>query len=124
MAKTNQWKKSKAISRIGCEWEGPSAETLHAWELKKEKACVEVELEPLKKTWKKYGCTILCDGWSNVRKRSVYNVLISSCKGTMFWKAIDASSAGLIVTGDFIWSNLKQMIQEFWSTKCGASRDR
>ena len=63
VARTNQWKKTiKAISRIGCEWEGPSGETLRTRELKKEKACIEMELEPLKETWKKYGCTVYAMG--------------------------------------------------------------
>ena len=55
---------------------------------------------------------IICDGWLDVHKRSVYNVLISSCKGTMFWKTIDASIIGLTITGEFIWSHIKGVIQE------------
>ena len=66
-------------------------------ELKREKTSIEERLTPLKETWRKYGCTILCDGWSDVRRRSVYNVLVSSCKGTMFLKAIDASLPGFTV---------------------------
>ena len=30
----------------------------------------------------------------------------------MFWKAIDASTAGLTVTSEFIWSNIKVVIEE------------
>ena len=42
VARTNQWKKTiRAISCIGCEWEGPSLETLHTRELKKEKTYIE-----------------------------------------------------------------------------------
>lgn len=103
VAKTNQWRKTmRAISRIECEWDGPTSEALRTRELKREKSCIEVQLEPLKETWKNYGCTILCDGWSDVRRRNVYNVLVSCCKGTMFLKAIDASLPGLTVTGAFI----------------------
>lgn len=113
VASTNQWKKTlRAISRIGCEWEGPPAEALRTRELKKEKACIEAQLEPLKATWAKYGCTILCDGWSDIRKRNVYNVLVSSCKGTMFIKAIDASASGLTITGAFIWGHLREVIMD------------
>ena len=113
VARTKQWKKTmRAISRIGCEWEGPSSETLRTRELKKEKICVDTQLDFLKDTWKKYGCTILCDGWSDVRKRSVYNVLISSCKGTMFWKAIDASGSGVTVTGTYIFEEIRKVIDE------------
>ncbi|KAH7302591.1 hypothetical protein KP509_23G078800 [Ceratopteris richardii] len=93
VARTAQWKRFvKATSRIGYEWEGPSGETLRTIELKREKECIMGKLDYLKDAWKKYGCSILCDGWSDIRKRSVYNVLISSCMGTMFWRAIDASA--------------------------------
>ena len=113
VADTQQWKKTiRAISRIGSEWDGPSGEALRTRELKREKACIESQLESLKETWTKYGCTVLCDGWSDMRKRNVYNVLVSSCKGTMFIKAIDASAAGLTITGAFIWSHIREVIMD------------
>ncbi|KAH7293403.1 hypothetical protein KP509_28G024800 [Ceratopteris richardii] len=103
VARTTQWKRFvKATSRIGYEWEGPSGETLRTTELKREKACIMGQLDYLQDAWKKYGCSILCDRWSDIRKRSVYNVLISSCMGTMFWRAIDASATGLTVTTNVI----------------------
>ena len=52
----------------------------------------------------------MCDGWSDVRKRHVYNVLVSCCKGSMFIKAIDASKSRLTVTGAFIWGHLREVI--------------
>ena len=69
-------------------------------------------MEPLKATWVKYGCTVLCDGWSDVRRRNVYNILVSSCKGTMFLRAIDASAPGTVVTGAYIWQHIRQAIEE------------
>ena len=67
VANTQQWKQTiRTISRIGCEWEGPSGETLRQRELKKEKISIEAQIEPLKETWTKYGCTVLCDGWSDI----------------------------------------------------------
>ena len=113
VAKTTQWRKTmKAISRIGCEWEGPTSEALRTRELQREKSSIEERLLPLRETWKKYGCTILCDGWSDVRRRSVYNVLVSCCKGTMFLKAIDASLPGVTIIGAFIYNHIRQAIIE------------
>lgn len=113
IVRTPRWKKAmRAISRIGCEWDGPSYETLRTTELRKEQLAVEMEMEPLKATWAKYGCTLLCDGWTDARKRNVYNILVSSCKGTMFIRAIDASVPGLVVTGEFIMSHMRQAINE------------
>lgn len=102
----------KAVSRIGCEWEGPSCEGMRTRELKNEKNRIQVQLEPLKAAWTKYGCTVLCDGWSDIRRRNVYNILVSSCKGTMFLRAIDASSAGTVVSGPYIWEHINKAIEE------------
>ena len=100
VANTQQWKRAmRTVSRIGSEWEGPSGETIRRRELRKEQASLEIQMEPFKETWVKYGCTILYDGKTDARKRNVYNVLVSSCKGTMFIKAIDASTSGLTITG-------------------------
>ncbi|MCO5574913.1 hypothetical protein L7F22_028708 [Adiantum nelumboides] len=41
VARTSQWKKTmRAVSRIGCEWEDPSSETLCTRELRKEKLSI------------------------------------------------------------------------------------
>eukprot|EP00250_Pteridium_aquilinum_P005908 c15926_g1_i1 orf=1-348(-) len=101
-----------AISRIGYEWEGPSFEALRTREMKRERSCIEVQLGQLKETGKKYGYTILSDGWFDVHKRIVCNVLVSSCKGTMFLKAIDAFVPGLIVIGAFIWGHIREAIMQ------------
>eukprot|EP00250_Pteridium_aquilinum_P026886 c33774_g1_i1 orf=201-524(+) len=73
LASTEQWKSTlRAFSRIECEWEGPSGETLLARELKREKACNEAQLEPLKDTLRKYGCTMLCDGCRSYSYRDIH----------------------------------------------------
>ncbi|KAH7278565.1 hypothetical protein KP509_38G046800 [Ceratopteris richardii] len=113
VARTTQWKRFvKVTSRIGYEWEGPSGETLRTTELKREKACIMGQLDYLQDAWKKYGCSIVCDGWSDIRKRRVYNVLISSCMGTMFWRAIDAFVVGLTITGAFLYTHIEKVIEE------------
>lgn len=113
IVRTPRWKKAmRAISRIGYEWEGPKYDSLRKKHLRDEKDLVELEMEPLKATWHKYGCTILCDGWTDMRKRNVYNILVSSCKGVMFMRAIDASVPGTVVTGAFIWQHIRQTVLE------------
>ena len=39
-------------------------------------------------------------------------MLVSTCKGTMFYKAIDASAPGLTITGLFIFTHIKNVIEE------------
>jgi hypothetical protein len=49
-------------------------------------------LEEHKKDWKKFGCTIMTDGWTDQRRRTIINFLVNSPKGTFFLKSIDASA--------------------------------
>ncbi|KAF1883279.1 hypothetical protein Lal_00030385, partial [Lupinus albus] len=44
-----------------------------------------------KAEWKKVGYTIITDGWSDKRRRTILNFLVHSPKGTIFLKSIDAS---------------------------------
>ena len=40
--------------------------------------------------WKTYGCTIMCDGWTDPTKLSIINFMVY-CKGiTIFLKFVDA----------------------------------
>ncbi|KAH7282851.1 hypothetical protein KP509_35G050100 [Ceratopteris richardii] len=116
VANTTAWKRAmRAVSRIGTPWEGPSGRVLRTSELTKQKLAVETEMLSLRATWEKYGCSILCDGWSDMRKRSVYNIMVSSCKGTMFLRAIPAHAPGTVVTGEFIFSHVKKAIEDVGS---------
>jgi len=45
----------------------------------------------IEESWKLSGCTILSDGWSNSKSRSLINFLVYSKYGTIFKKFIDAS---------------------------------
>ncbi|KAH7290001.1 hypothetical protein KP509_30G027900 [Ceratopteris richardii] len=100
VARTPAWKEAmELVSTLGYRWSGPSYEELRTSELRKTKDIVEKQLQPMMGTWEKYGCTIMCDGWTDIRKRNVYNILVHCCKGTMFLRAIDALEPGLTVTG-------------------------
>ncbi|MCO5603117.1 hypothetical protein L7F22_057263 [Adiantum nelumboides] len=52
-----------------------------------------------RESWALYGCTIISDGWKDVRKRHLLNILVSCCTGTTFLRAIDVSGAGIQITG-------------------------
>lgn len=45
----------------------------------------------IEESWKLSGCTILSDGWSDSKGRSLINFLVYSKHGTIFKKSIDAS---------------------------------
>eukprot|EP01018_Ginkgo_biloba_P005049 Gb_06334 [translate_table: standard] len=57
----------------------------------KEKACVEEEVAPLKHAWSINGCSIVMDGWTNIRNRPLVNIIVSSTLGPYFLRAIDCS---------------------------------
>jgi len=101
-----------AVGEAGPSFKAPSSETLRTKELRAEVMEVEKELQPMKASWERYGCTILSDGWSDARRRPLINILVSSCQGTVFLKAIDASGAGVSHTGEYIFRHIKNAIEE------------
>lgn len=44
-----------------------------------------------RETWKIYGCTIMCDGWTGPTKMSILNFMVYSKGSTVFLKSVDAS---------------------------------
>ncbi|XP_039123453.1 uncharacterized protein LOC120260074 [Dioscorea cayenensis subsp. rotundata] len=48
-------------------------------------------MENYKKEWKKTGCTLMSDGWSDRKNISVTNFLVNSPSGTVFLKSVDTS---------------------------------
>ena len=44
-----------------------------------------------KNSWTKTGCTIMSDGWTDSRGRTIRNFLVAFPKGTMFLRSVDAS---------------------------------
>ena len=51
-----------------------------------------VLIEDQKKEWKKYGCTILSDGWTDGRSRTIINFLVACKDDVVFWKSGDTSN--------------------------------
>ena len=57
-----------------------------------EKNDVNVRLEELKKSWESTGCTVMSDGWTDTKGRTLINFLVHCPRGIMFIKLVDASS--------------------------------
>ena len=60
--------------------------------------------------WKQYECTVMSDGWTDRKSRSLINFLVNSPEGTFFYKSIDASES--IKTGAFLWEQLDKVVEE------------
>ncbi|XP_073151853.1 uncharacterized protein [Henckelia pumila] len=57
--------------------------------LQKEKAHIEKLLEPTKAAWKQKGVSICSDGWSDVQRRPLINIMAVCESGPMFLKAVN-----------------------------------
>ncbi|XP_060961998.1 uncharacterized protein LOC115710731 [Cannabis sativa] len=82
----------RSIGNYGRGLKPPSMYELRTWILKEEIKTTDTIVEDIKKTWPSTGVSIMSDGWSDGRNRSILNILINNPKGTVFLKSIDASS--------------------------------
>lgn len=85
LVKSPLWK--KALILVGDYGKG-----LKLPSYQKEVKSVESGLKKYKDEWKKTGCTIMSDGWTDGKQRSITNFLVNSPSGTVFVKSIDTSS--------------------------------
>eukprot|EP01018_Ginkgo_biloba_P029096 Gb_01419 [translate_table: standard] len=81
----------KAIQGAPSGYKPPSFEKLHTTLVDKEKGRVEEEVALLKHAWSIDGCSIVMDGWTNIRNRPLLNIIMSSTLGPYFFRAIDCS---------------------------------
>jgi hypothetical protein len=71
-----------------------------------------IDLKPLKQIWRKYVCIIVSNGWSDLKKRSIINILTYFCKCTMFLNVIDISRlAGQPMIVEYIYGHTKNAIE-------------
>jgi len=62
------------------------------------------------KAWKQFRCTLILDGWSDQKNKSLINFLVNNAEGTFFYKSIDASDEHK--TGEYLFKNWMR-----WSNK-------
>ncbi|MCO5611319.1 hypothetical protein L7F22_065571 [Adiantum nelumboides] len=89
-----------------------NAEALRTTHLKSQVAHIKKELEGLQACWQRYGCSIISNGWSDIKRRHMINILVSSCAGTTLLRVIDASMPGLSITGEWIYEHIRKAIEE------------
>ncbi|KAH7315648.1 hypothetical protein KP509_21G058600 [Ceratopteris richardii] len=100
VVRTDAWKRMvKAIAQVGPsdDWHGVDYKRLRTSMLTEEKR-IENLLKPIK--------------LGDIRQRHIINIMVSSCWGTYFLKAIDCSHAGTRITGEFIFEHIKASIEE------------
>ncbi|XP_058187579.1 uncharacterized protein LOC131304373 [Rhododendron vialii] len=77
--------------------------------LKKEVENVNKQMEDHKKEREENGCTLMCDGWTDRKNRSLINFLVNCPKGSMFIESVDASSRS--TTGDSMYRLLDEYVE-------------
>ncbi|XP_039126919.1 uncharacterized protein LOC120263064 [Dioscorea cayenensis subsp. rotundata] len=80
-----------AIACIGLGYKGPTYHALRTNLLEESKKELQLLVDTYRSSWEDCGCTIMADGWKDVRQRSLINFLVYSPKGTSFIKSVDAS---------------------------------
>eukprot|EP00253_Pinus_taeda_P004871 PITA_04871 len=61
-------------------------------------------------SWVETGCTIMSDGWTDKRNRTLMNLLVSCPVGTMFLKSVDASHK--VKIAQLICEMMEEVVQE------------
>nr|XP_007132560.1 hypothetical protein PHAVU_011G105000g [Phaseolus vulgaris]ESW04554.1 hypothetical protein PHAVU_011G105000g [Phaseolus vulgaris] len=69
----------------------------------------DIELEEYKDEWKRTGCTIMSDGWTDKKRRSICNFLVNSPKGTVFLYSLDTSD--ISKTADKVFKMLDDAVE-------------
>ena len=80
------------VAVVGPGYKSDTFEELRGPILQAEKKDISSRLEEFKKSWETTGCTVMFDGWTDGKGRTLINFLVHCPRGKMFIKSIDASA--------------------------------
>ncbi|RDX70163.1 hypothetical protein CR513_50627, partial [Mucuna pruriens] len=100
----------EAIGNYGPRLKSPSYHELKVPLLTKELQYTKDMLKDHEEEQKKYGCSIMSDGWTDRKNRTLIIFLVNCSLETMFIKSIDASE--FIKTGDKVYQLLNNFVEE------------
>ncbi|XP_075483777.1 uncharacterized protein LOC142523929 [Primulina tabacum] len=98
------------IADVGPGVQGPSGRQIGGVFLEEEVEDITIYLNTLKSKWPKYGCTIMCDGWSTRNKHPIINFMIYCDRNMIFHSSVDCTNKRK--TADFILSLLNNVIDD------------
>ncbi|GAU36121.1 hypothetical protein TSUD_374840 [Trifolium subterraneum] len=99
-----------SVARHGMGFKPPSYHEVRVTYLNKQVEATKLIVEEHKAIWKKTGCTIMTDGWTDRRRRTILNFLVNSPKGTIFLKSIDATD--ITKTADKVFKMMDEVVDE------------
>ncbi|XP_057831727.1 uncharacterized protein LOC131042462 isoform X1 [Cryptomeria japonica] len=81
-----------AMTVVGKGYNAPTCKELSERLLTNDVGRAKEVVEEQKNDWAKYGCTILSDGWTDGKNRTIINFLVACKDNVVFLKSVDASS--------------------------------
>ena len=100
----------EAIGKYGPGYKPPNQYELGGPLLKKAVARTNENLQAHRDAWKKNGCSIMTDAWSDRKNRSIMNLCVHCELGTSFLRSIN--TAGASHTGEYIHDLVESCIKE------------
>nr|XP_048330691.1 uncharacterized protein LOC125422645 [Ziziphus jujuba var. spinosa] len=100
---------------VGAQQSGMGVQIPSPYEIKEKYLDIEYKemqqhIEKFKESWKTYGCTIMCDGWTGPTKLSILNFMVYYKGSSVFLKSVDASDK--IKNYKYIYKLLENVINE------------
>ncbi|XP_038713405.1 uncharacterized protein LOC120007275 [Tripterygium wilfordii] len=98
------------VARHGPGFKAPSyhevRETMLTEEVKETRDYIEIH----KAEWRKVGCSIMSDGWTDKKRRTICNFLVNSPGGTVFLESLDTSDFSK--TAQIFFEMLNRVVEE------------
>ncbi|XP_058010208.1 uncharacterized protein LOC110670461 [Hevea brasiliensis] len=99
----------ESIGQFGIGMKAPSFHEVRVPLLNEEVAEVNNSLKSYEEEWAKYGCSIVADGWTDKKQRTLINFLVNSPKGTVFMESVYASEYSK--TGNKMYDLLNRFVE-------------
>eukprot|EP00253_Pinus_taeda_P028775 PITA_28775 len=99
-----------AVAVVGPGFKAPSLESIRTNLILESVEDAMLVLFEFRSSWVETRCTIMSDGWTDQRNRTLINLLISCPVDTMFLKLVDASDK--VKTTKLICKMMEEVIQE------------
>ncbi|XP_019465402.1 PREDICTED: uncharacterized protein LOC109363604 [Lupinus angustifolius] len=97
-----------ALCIMGTGYKGPNYYRVRGHLLNKWVEDVKKLVNDYRSIWKRTGCTLMADGWTDRSRRTLINFLVYCPKGTVFIKSVDASHASK--TADLLFKLFKEIV--------------
>ncbi|CAA0816157.1 hAT transposon superfamily protein [Striga hermonthica] len=101
---------SEALGQFGPRWKPPSSYEMREPLLKKAVERTKLKVKPHEDEWKKSGCSIMTDAWSDRKRRSIMNLCVNSKMGTIFLSSKESSDVSH--TSEMIFEYVDQCIEQ------------